>query len=284
MSKPRLEPWIVCPLCQGALLGLTNTIECATCHAAWSQSLPNIIDLFPRRFEDDDTSRWVERQDFMLGWYRRLMQSPEAAVECLTSDYNAISPTLKTYGGRVLDLGGGAGLTRGFLRQGTDYTVLDPAVEWLSLKRGTLQRVFPDLDLSSRFVRGVGERLPFAAESFDVVVALWTLNHVSKPREVIAECGRVLPRGGRLLLVIEDVEIGSPISGDSSEPSVPARELQPDHIAISESEVLGWISDTFACISRQWASDYRMLEFVREGRPTPWANSVRPSTWETFDE
>ena len=57
--------------------------------------------------------------------------------------------------------------------------------------------------------------------------------NLEKSSRNAGECSRA---AAVCLLVIEDVEIGSPISSESS---VPARELQPDHIAISESEILG---------------------------------------------
>ena len=45
-------------------------------------------------------------------------------------------------------------------------------------------------------LRGVGEHLPFAAESFDLVVCLWVLEHLREPRTVLDEVRRVLrPRG-----------------------------------------------------------------------------------------
>jgi len=50
-------------------------------------------------------------------------------------------------------------------------------------------------------VRGVGEQLPFAGESFDLVVSVWVLEHLRDPETVFREVRRVLrPRGHFLFL------------------------------------------------------------------------------------
>jgi SAM-dependent methyltransferase len=45
-------------------------------------------------------------------------------------------------------------------------------------------------------LRAVGERLPFAGESFDLVVCVWVLEHLSEPLKVFSEVRRVLRPGG----------------------------------------------------------------------------------------
>jgi SAM-dependent methyltransferase len=50
-------------------------------------------------------------------------------------------------------------------------------------------------------LRGVGEHLPFAGESFDLVVCLWVLEHVREPLTVLHEVGRVLRPGGHLVFL-----------------------------------------------------------------------------------
>ena len=45
-------------------------------------------------------------------------------------------------------------------------------------------------------LRGVGEHLPFAGESFDLIVCLWVLEHLKEPLTVLREVRRVLrPKG-----------------------------------------------------------------------------------------
>ena len=65
------------------------------------------------------------------------------------------------------------------------------------------------------FVKGTGEKLPFASGSFDVVLALWSLNHVIDPEQCIVEVDRVLKTGGRALFVLEDMARVGPASAAS---------------------------------------------------------------------
>jgi SAM-dependent methyltransferase len=48
---------------------------------------------------------------------------------------------------------------------------------------------------------GIGESLPFPADSFDLVTMYDVMEHVLRPREVLAECFRVLRPGGQLAVV-----------------------------------------------------------------------------------
>jgi SAM-dependent methyltransferase len=50
-------------------------------------------------------------------------------------------------------------------------------------------------------LRAVGEQLPFAADSFDLVVSVWVLEHLRKPLAVFKEVRRVLRPGGHFVFV-----------------------------------------------------------------------------------
>jgi demethylmenaquinone methyltransferase/2-methoxy-6-polyprenyl-1,4-benzoquinol methylase len=50
-------------------------------------------------------------------------------------------------------------------------------------------------------VQGVGERLPFASQSFELVVMGYALRHVSDLDQAFSEYSRVLKPGGRVLLL-----------------------------------------------------------------------------------
>jgi len=50
-------------------------------------------------------------------------------------------------------------------------------------------------------VRGIGEHLPFAAGSFDLVVCVWVLEHLKEPLTVFREVGRVLRPGGHFVFL-----------------------------------------------------------------------------------
>jgi SAM-dependent methyltransferase len=53
----------------------------------------------------------------------------------------------------------------------------------------------------SHFLAAVGEALPLASGSVDVILSYDVLEHVHRPGEVLAECFRVLRPGGRVFLV-----------------------------------------------------------------------------------
>jgi SAM-dependent methyltransferase len=50
--------------------------------------------------------------------------------------------------------------------------------------------------------------LPFRAASFDSVTLLACLNHITRRPETLAECGRVLRRGGRVVLTMIPAWVG----------------------------------------------------------------------------
>jgi SAM-dependent methyltransferase len=55
-------------------------------------------------------------------------------------------------------------------------------------------------------VLGVGERLPFADESFDAVLSIAVLEHVRDPFRGAAEISRVLKRGGHLYAIVPHLQ------------------------------------------------------------------------------
>ncbi len=98
-------------------------------------------------------------------------------------------------GARLLDVGCGAGANlRRLRRYGGAPIGIEPDVA--RAKKGAT--VTPT-------VVGVGERLPFCGESFELVYISHVLHHARDLEEVLSECLRVLVPGG-LLFVIETVE------------------------------------------------------------------------------
>lgn len=93
---------------------------------------------------------------------------------------------------RLLDVGCGTGIVLEHLEPYGPATGLDfssTALEFCR-KRG-----------ATRLVRGQGEHLPFADDSFDVVTAFGVVEHIDDDRGALAEWCRVLKPGGHLVLL-----------------------------------------------------------------------------------
>lgn len=92
----------------------------------------------------------------------------------------------------VLDLGcGRGGVVELFWRQVRVAAGLDPDAPSLTEHRA------PGMPV----IRGVGERLPFVDESFDLIVSVWVLEHLRHPQDTFAEIRRVLRPHGHFVFV-----------------------------------------------------------------------------------
>jgi 2-polyprenyl-6-hydroxyphenyl methylase/3-demethylubiquinone-9 3-methyltransferase len=96
----------------------------------------------------------------------------------------------------VLDLGCAGGfMAEAMALRGARVTGIDPAGEAI----GAARRHAEASELDIRYDVGVGERLPYADASFDIVVCVDVLEHVADLRAVIGEVARVLRPGGKFL-------------------------------------------------------------------------------------
>lgn len=98
-------------------------------------------------------------------------------------------------GKRVLDLGCGPRRELEWAANAAERVGLDPLAEpYRELMGG---------DRGMRLVAGVGERMPFADDSFDVVASLNSLDHVDDLERVVAEVKRVLEPDGTVILLTD---------------------------------------------------------------------------------
>jgi ubiquinone/menaquinone biosynthesis C-methylase UbiE len=106
---------------------------------------------------------------------------------------------------RVLDLAGGHGqFVFRALEAGFDAYGVEPDVWKLGFAARKLAVTGRPRAWSERLLRGVGEALPFADDTFDCVSSYQTLEHVQDPGAVLAEMVRVTRPGGGVHLRCPD--------------------------------------------------------------------------------
>lgn len=140
---------------------------------------------------------------------RQLYDGPAGAVLAMTSRLSLHEPLIGRMlrSGRfdvtrfrsILDVGSGAGQILGHLLKSTSpqtrIVACDLSHKMLIRARQRVKSNRPE------FVAADMTRLPFADGSFDCVTCGWVIEHLSDPRPGLAEMGRVLRPGGRLLLL-----------------------------------------------------------------------------------
>jgi len=104
------------------------------------------------------------------------------------------------YRGRmVLEVGCGAGVDLArFARGGATVAGVDLAASAIDLARAN----FEQQGLDGRFEIADGERLPFPANSFDLVYAHGVVQYTADPRRLVEECRRVLKPGGEAVFQV----------------------------------------------------------------------------------
>lgn len=130
----------------------------------------------------------LERQNAYRERYRAMRPGWRSSGEQLEALVRArLNPQ-----SQVLDLGcGRGGVVELFWRDVRLAAGLDPDVPSL------VEHRVPGMPV----IRGRGENLPFAGESFDVVVCLWVLEHLEEPDVVLREVRRVLRPGGHFIFL-----------------------------------------------------------------------------------
>jgi arsenite methyltransferase len=146
-----------------------------------------------------------------LAYPPELANVPDAAVESFAGVANPFSLGRLRSGGRVLDLGSGAGtdslVAAQMVSPRGSVTGIDMTTEMLAKARGAAEQMGAG---NVEFVEGEIESLPFADASFDVVISNGVIDLVPDKDAVFSEIHRVLVAGARLQ--IADVTIQNPVS------------------------------------------------------------------------
>jgi ubiquinone/menaquinone biosynthesis C-methylase UbiE len=179
--------------------------------------------------------------------YDVLLNDGDHAAVAFENDYRGIAPLLASCRGRVADIGGGVGVTRHWLSRDAHYVLVEPSEIWRDQRWRRHAARFPCLLEPPRSVRALAEALPFGAASFDVLLYLWSLNHVCDVAQCLREATRVLRPGGRVIAVLEDMQ--------------PGAALQPDHVAV-DARQLTELPRT-RVVSHDWFAGYLILQLQR---------------------
>jgi arsenite methyltransferase len=148
-----------------------------------------------------------------LGYPEELGNVPDTAVASFAGVANPFTLGRLEPGERVLDLGSGAGtdslVAAQMVGERGHVTGIDMTSEMLARARAAAAEMSAS---NVEFLEGEAERLPFADESFDVVISNGVIDLIPDKDAVFAELFRVLAPGGRLQLA--DVTIQNPVSAE----------------------------------------------------------------------
>jgi arsenite methyltransferase len=148
-----------------------------------------------------------------LGYPEELARVPDEVVESFAGVANPFSLGRLEPGEHVLDVGSGAGTDSlvAALMVGPEGAVtgIDMTPEMLAKARAGAAALGLD---NVTFVEGEVERLPFADESFDVVISNGVIDLVPDKDAVFSQLYRVLVPGGRIQ--VADVTIQRPVSDE----------------------------------------------------------------------
>jgi SAM-dependent methyltransferase len=200
-----LDAQLRCPACEGELDTSAAEVRCRACARVYPQLRADVLSL--AMTPDGDVAAWTKRQVWFEALYGEVVANHrESSIVSHRNGFDRLARWLGELRGRVLDVGGGIGIARGWLAADVEYVTVEPSAVWLDARWLELAAAFPWLRTPPVYIDAVAERLPFRDATFDAAMFISSLNHVSDPARSLAEAARVLRPGGRLLLAIDDIQ------------------------------------------------------------------------------
>ena len=206
-----------CPVCKQELASDGEAYRCTHCQRTYPivLGIPDLrvySDPYITIEQDHEKGRIVqsqaERMSFaeLLRFYWENVSLPPTPVDLregfirhVLSDQIRVESFARQLGSgnTCLDVGCGAGALIGVTRRSFEVVIgCDVAFRWLVLARKRLH----EAGATANLVCCCADYLPFAAESFDLVTAISSLEHVRNAQAVVGECSRVQRGGGRLFV------------------------------------------------------------------------------------
>ncbi len=195
-----------CPLCLNpstvpALTGTDFLFEataksfslnsCPQCRCLFLNPMPDgkeIAGFYPSQYWWNASRPGLLKQ--LESVYRRLALRDHVAF--------IVSAGRHANGRRVLDFGCGSGTLLGILKtRGFDVLGVDSSEEAARVA---------DLENGVRVIAGSLEEASFEAGSFDVVTMFHVMEHVTNPRDILAEVFRILKPAGRVVIQVPNID------------------------------------------------------------------------------
>jgi SAM-dependent methyltransferase len=148
-----------------------------------------------------------------LGYPAELARVPVSAAESFAGVANPWTLGRLATGERVLDLGAGAGTDSLIAAQMVGAQGRVTGIDMTPAMLAKARAAAAAMEVTNvEFFESEAEQLPFADESFDVVISNGVIDLIPDKDAVFAELYRVLVPGGRLQ--IADVTIQNPVSAE----------------------------------------------------------------------
>ena len=184
---------LACPACRKELTLDREVVEdgdvregrltCKACYSRYNIANGEALMLMSLP-ENDRWAQWEQKQELGLTEYESPDPDYKAYYDQVAAEFGAFCQLR----GTILDVGCG-------IEREPAYAIRPPGSRYVGVDPFVAEdaRAFD-------FVQGLGEWLPFRAESFDRAVCATSLDHFPDPSRVLGEIRRVLKPSGRLCL------------------------------------------------------------------------------------